>query len=187
MHLVANTATKLLSLRQERQKRFKRLLQASALKFPYASFLATYIKRIFLLGELLREEVKLLQKLDSLHSQKLAFNKQTTFQKRFIQEQSSYIAGQSCNSFQIENQLAFYAYNYSANIKIKVNKQLQLLPKETCLCVDNNNSNSNSKSYSNNVEDSALIESIPSQKLLRTNVNSKINYQALYTNSLNQL
>ena len=187
MHLVANTATKLPSLKQKRQKRLKRLLQASALKFPYASFLATYIKRIFLLGELLREGVKLLQKLDSLYLQKLAFNKQTTFQERFIQKQSSYIAGQLYNSFQIENQLAFYAYNYSANIKIKVNKQLQLLPKETRLRVDNNNSNSNFKSYSNNVEDGALIESMPSQKLLRIDVNSEINYQALYTNSLNQL
>ena len=187
MHPVANTATELPSSRQERRKRLERSSRASALKFPHASFLATYIKRIFLLGELLGEGVEPSWKLDGPHSQKLAFNKWTTFQERFMQEWSGYVAGQSCDSFWMENQPAFHAYDYGANIEIEVNEQLQSLPKETRLRVDDDNSDSDSESYSNDVEDGAPIGSMPSQKPSRTDVDGEIDHQALYTNGLNQL
>jgi hypothetical protein len=78
MHSIADTPEELLS-RNERRKRQEKSSQSSALQLYYARFIASYIKEIFLIGELLGEGVEPFWRLDGPYIQKITFNKWTTF------------------------------------------------------------------------------------------------------------
>ena len=119
MHPVANAPEELLS-RSERRKRREKSSQCSALQLRHAQFLASYIKEVFLIGELLGEGVEPSWRLDGPHTQKITFNKWTTFQEAFMLGWPEHVRQSTQDTFWTENQLAFYAYDYGANIKIDV-------------------------------------------------------------------
>jgi hypothetical protein len=188
MHPIAITADELLS-RGERRKRLEKSSQSSALELRHAHFLATYIKRIFLIGELLGEGIEPSWRLDGSHSQNITFNKWTTFQERFMQDWSSYVQQHSRDAFWTENQPAFHAYDYGANIEIEVSEQLRSLPKETRLRADDEASESSDEDA--DMEDSTQTGPTSSQRLEReeseADVNVDADYQALYLGGLRQL
>ncbi|KAF2174792.1 hypothetical protein K469DRAFT_770346 [Zopfia rhizophila CBS 207.26] len=187
MHPIAITATELPSSRRERRKRLEKSARASALEPHHAHFLATYIKQVFLIGELLGEGIEPSWMLDGPHSQKITFNKWTTFQERFMQEWSSYVGEHACDTFWTENQPAFHAYDYGANIEIDVNEQLWSLPKETRLRAGDKESESDDEN--SDVDGSTQAETMSSQSPTRgeSAVGGEVNYQALYTDGLGQL
>ncbi|CAN9216863.1 unnamed protein product [Alternaria alternata] len=119
MHPVANAPEELLS-RSERRKRCEKSSQCSALQLHHAQFLASYIKEVFLVGELLGEGVELSWRLDGPHTQKITFNKWTTFQEVFMLGWPEHVRQSTQDTFWTENQLAFHAYDYGANIEIDV-------------------------------------------------------------------
>ena len=132
MHPIANTPEELLS-RSERRKRRDKSSQRSALQLRHAQFLASYIKQIFLIGELLGEGVEPSWRLDGPHTQKITFNKWTTFQEAFMLGWTEHVRQNTQDTFWTENQPAFHAYDYGANIEINVANQLRAVPKETRL------------------------------------------------------
>ena len=132
MHPVANAPEELLS-RSERRKRRETSSQCSALQLRHAQFLASYIKEIFLIGELLGEGVEPSWRLDGPHTQKITFNKWTTFQEAFMLGWPEHVRQSTQDTFWTENQPAFHAYDYGANIEIDVANQLRAVPKETRL------------------------------------------------------
>jgi hypothetical protein len=132
MHPVANAPEELLS-RSERRKRREKSSQCSALQLPHAHFLASYIKEVFLVGELLGEGVEPSWRLDGPHTQKITFNKWTTFQEAFMLGWPEHVRHSTQDTFWTENQPAFHAYDYGANIEIDVADRLRAVPKETRL------------------------------------------------------
>ncbi|KAH7413532.1 hypothetical protein BKA64DRAFT_638183 [Cadophora sp. MPI-SDFR-AT-0126] len=50
--------------------------------------------------------------------------------QRFIKDWPEHVAHYSYNSFWIENELVFYAYDYKVNIEIEVSEGVQVLDKE---------------------------------------------------------
>jgi hypothetical protein len=132
MHPVANAPEELLS-RSERRKRREKSSQGSALQLRHAQFLASYIKEIFLMGELLGEGVEPSWRLDGPHTQKITFNKWTTFQEAFMLGWPEHVRQSTQDTFWTENQPAFHAYDYGANIEMDVADQLRAVPKETRL------------------------------------------------------
>jgi hypothetical protein len=132
MHPIADAPEELLS-RGERRKRYEKSSQSSALELHHAQFLSSYIKQIFLIGDLLGEGVEPSWRLDGPHTQKITFNKWTTFQEKFMLEWPEYVRQSTHDTFWTENQPAFHAYDYGANIEIDVAEQLRSVPKETRL------------------------------------------------------
>ena len=132
MHPVANAPEELLS-RSERRKRREKSSRCSALQLCHAQFLASYIKEVFLVGELLGEGVEPSWRLDGPHTQKITFNKWTTFQEAFMLGWPEHVRHSTQDTFWTENQPAFHAYDYGANIEIDVADQLRAVPKETRL------------------------------------------------------
>lgn len=133
MHPIHATATELPLSRRERQKREEKSFQLSALRTHHAQLLASYIKDVFLTGELLGEGVEPSWSLDGSISQTITSNKWTAFQRLFMEDWGNFAEQHSLDVFWTENQPAFHAYDYGANIEIEVNEQLQTLPKETRL------------------------------------------------------
>jgi hypothetical protein len=132
MHPVTNAPEALLS-RSERRKRREESSQCSALQPHHARFLASYIKEVFLLGELLGEGVEPSWRLDGPQTRKMTLNKWTTFQEAFMLGWPAYIGLNTQDPFWTESQPAFHAYDYGANIQISVADQLRAMPKETRL------------------------------------------------------
>lgn len=132
MHPVANAPDELRS-RGELRKRREKSSQSSAVLLHHAHFLASYIKQVFLTGELLGEGVEPSWRLDGPHTQKITFNKWTTFQEKFMLEWPSYVRQNTKDPFWTENQPAFHAYDYGANIEIEATERMRSVPKETRL------------------------------------------------------
>jgi hypothetical protein len=132
MHPVVHAPEELLS-RSERRKRREKSSRCSALQVHHAQFLASYIKQVFLIGELLGEGVEPSWRLDGKNTQKITFNKWTTFQEAFMLGWAEYVTQNTREPFWTENQPAFHAYDYGANIEIDVADQLRAVPKETRL------------------------------------------------------
>lgn len=132
MHPVANAPEELLS-RSELRKRREKSSQSSALQYHHANFLASYIKQVFLIGELLGEGVEPSWKLDGPQTQKITFNKWTIFQEKFMLEWPAHVRQSTQDSFWTENQPAFHAYDYGANIEIEATEQMRSIPKESRL------------------------------------------------------
>ncbi|PNP61153.1 hypothetical protein FNYG_14110 [Fusarium nygamai] len=121
---------------QKRRKRGKATLLAehgSCLRRHHAEALASYIKDLFLDGQLLGEGVEPSWKLNGSQSQTLSYEKWTAFQKLFVEGWQGFCEQNSHDRFWSDHQPAFHAYDHGANIEIKVNGQLQALPKETRL------------------------------------------------------
>lgn len=185
MHPTASTITDLPSSRRERRKRLEKSSQSSALQLHHAHFLAGYIKRVFLIGELLGEGVEPSWTLNGSHVQNITFNKWTIFQNRFMEEWDSFVQEYSCDNFWIENQPAFHAYNYGANIEIELNEQLRSIPKETRLRRDNEESES--EEDTSILEDGTQSISGRSDEREVSEAPEEINYQSSYTKDLHKL
>jgi hypothetical protein len=138
MHPMVAPVLEFPSSRRERLKKKARSSRLSALKIHHAEVLASYIKEIFLSGELVGERVEPSWGLKSTESQKLEGNKWTVFQERFVESWPTHVARHSDDSFWMQNLPAFHAYDYGANIRIKVDQSLQSLEKETQLRPDDN-------------------------------------------------
>jgi hypothetical protein len=185
MHPTASTITDLPSSRRERRKRLEKSSQSSALQLHHAHFLAGYIKRVFLIGELLGEGVEPSWTLNGSHVQNITFNKWTVFQNRFMEEWDSFVQEYSCDNFWMENQPAFHAYDYGANIEIELNEQLRSLPKETRL--RRNNEESESEEDTGILEDGTQSISGRSDEREVSETPEEINYQSSYTKDLHKL
>lgn len=101
-----------------------------------ALLLASYIKDIFLRGELLGEGVEPRWALGGAEAQMIAFDKWVTFQTRFMEGWEEFIEGLSArggDTFWLDHQPAFHAYDYGANIKIEVNEEIANLEQETVI------------------------------------------------------
>ncbi|KAH7334190.1 hypothetical protein BKA66DRAFT_480077 [Pyrenochaeta sp. MPI-SDFR-AT-0127] len=187
MHPIANAPEELLS-RNERRKRREKSSQSSALHFHHAQFLASYIKEIFLIGELLGEGVEPSWKLDGHHTQKITFNKWTTFQEIFMQEWLEYVRHNTQDTFWAENQPAFHAYDYGANIEIDVAEQLRSVPKEARLRSVEEDSESDEESL--DAEDSVFeYDERLSGEVPGAGSTSPVgyDYRSLFTGGLQQL
>ncbi|KAH6714530.1 hypothetical protein BKA61DRAFT_723267 [Leptodontidium sp. MPI-SDFR-AT-0119] len=111
MHPIVTPAVELLGSRRARRLQKAASSKSSALKTHYAQVLASYIKSLFLSGELLG-------------------NKWTTFQQRFIEDWPEHAERYSYDSFWTENEPVFHPYDYGANIEIEVSEGVQSLDKE---------------------------------------------------------
>lgn len=138
MHPIVAPATELLSSRRERLKKQVKSSRLSALKTHHAQALTSYIKEIFLSGDLVGERVEPSWNLNSPLSQKLTGNKWTLFQERFMEDWEEHVERHSYDSFWAQNQPVFHAYDYGANIEMTVSERLQSLEKETRLRPDDN-------------------------------------------------
>jgi hypothetical protein len=101
-----------------------------------ALLLASYIKDIFLCGELLGEGVEPRWALGGAEAQMIAFDKWVTFQTRFMEGWEEFIEGLSVcggDTFWLDHQPAFHAYDYGANIKIEINEEIANLEQETVI------------------------------------------------------
>ena len=185
MHPTASIITDLPSSRRERRKRLEKSSQSSALQLHHAHFLAGYIKRVFLIGELLGEGVEPSWTLNGSYVQNITFNKWTVFQNRFMEEWDSFVQEYSCDNFWMENQPAFHAYDYGANIEIELNEQLRSLPKETRL--RRNNEESESEEDTSILEDGTQSISGRSDEREVSETPEEINYQSSYTKDLHKL
>jgi hypothetical protein len=187
MHPIAHAPEELLS-RGERRKRREKSSQSSALQPHHAQFLASYIKEIFLIGELLGEGVEPSWRLDGPHSQKITFNKWTTFQETFMQEWLEYVRQNTKDPFWMESQPAFHAYDYGANIEIDATEQLRLVPKETRLRTAEEDSDSGSDTTdaetSRPVYDEGLRGEVPGASDVSP---IGYDYRSLFTGGLRQL
>lgn len=145
MHPAVSVMTEMPASRQEQAKRREMGSKNSALQTHHAHFLAIYIKWIFLTAELLGEGIEPSWKLDGPQTQKITFNKWTTFREQFMGSWNDYIEEHTCDKFWTDNTPAFHAYDYGANIEIKVNDILQTLPRETRLQRGDEESDSDSE------------------------------------------
>jgi hypothetical protein len=186
MHPVANAPEELLS-RGELRKRRERSSQSSALAYHHANFLASYIKQIFLMGELLGEGVEPSWRLDGPHTQKITFNKWTTFQEKFMLAWPAYVRESAQDTFWTENQPAFHAYDYGANIEIEATEQMRSVPKETRLRPVEEESDSEEDAIE--VEDGVTHDerSGGGAPGARAIPHASYDYQSLFTGGLDQL
>lgn len=148
MHPVIPLVTELPTSRREQRKQLEYSSSRSALQRHHAHFLATYIKQVFSVDELLGEGLEPSWILGGPASQKITLNKWTIFQQHFMSGWIDYVTTHSCDVFWTENHPAFHAYDYGANIDIKVSKQLHSLAKETSLRPPDESSDSDSDSNS---------------------------------------
>jgi hypothetical protein len=187
MHPVVETPEELIS-RSERRKRREKSSRSSALQIHHARFLASYIKQIFLIGELLGEGVEPSWRLDGPHAQKITFNKWTIFQEAFMREWPEYVRQNTQDQFWTESQPAFHAYDYGANIEIEATERLRSVPKETRLRAADEDSDSSEEEM--DVEASSLLhdETVDSE-LAGTSaaIYPSYDYQYLFTGGLEQL
>jgi hypothetical protein len=154
----------------------------------HARFLASYIKGIFLIGELLGEGVEPSWKLDGPHTQKITFNKWTTFQETFMQEWPEHVRQNTRDKFWTENQPAFHAYDYGANIEIEVTEQLRSVPKETRLRTAEEDSDSGDEGMDAEAGGLAYHERFDgAASEASANPPSLHDYQHLFTGGLQQL
>jgi len=130
MHPIVTPAAELLGSRGARLRRQAKSSRSSALKTHHAQALASYIKSLFLSGELLGERVEPSWNLNSPLDQTLTGNKWTTFQQRFVEDWPEHVERHSYDSFWTENEPVFHAYDYGANIEIEVSDRVQSLRKE---------------------------------------------------------
>lgn len=100
-----------------------------------ALVLASYIKDIFLQGELLDEGVEPRWALGGKDTQMIAFDKWVTFQTLFMDGWTGFLEWISvqADSFWTDHQPAFHAYDYGANINIEVNEGIANLEEETVI------------------------------------------------------
>ncbi|KAM0540083.1 hypothetical protein ACHAO7_011540 [Fusarium culmorum] len=100
-----------------------------------ALMLASYIKDIFLEGELLGEGVEPRWALGGKETQMIAFDKWVTFQTLFMDGWTGFLERFSTqgDTFWTDHQPAFHAYDYGANINIEVNERIANLEEETVI------------------------------------------------------
>ncbi|KAH7471730.1 hypothetical protein FOMA001_g13322 [Fusarium oxysporum f. sp. matthiolae] len=100
-----------------------------------ALMLASYIKDIFLEGELLGEGVEPRWALGGKETQMIAFDKWVTFQTLFMDGWTGFLERISVqgDTFWTDHQPAFHAYDYGANINIEVNEGIANLEEETVI------------------------------------------------------
>jgi hypothetical protein len=184
MHPIADVPEELLS-GSERRKRRERASQSSALQLHHAHFLASYIKEIFLIGELLGEGVEPSWRLDGPHKQNITFNKWTIFQETFMREWQAYVRQNTQDKFWTENQPAFHAYDYGANIEIDVTEQLRAVPKETRLRTTDEDSESDEEAEAGSrVHRAGVANEVFGATAASPSIHD---YQDLFTGGLQQL
>ena len=188
MHPIATTPKELL-LRGERQKRCEKSSPRSALQLCHAQFLSSYIKKVFLIGELLGEGVEPSWRLDGPHTQKITSKKWTTFQEAFMLGWEEHVRQNTRDLFWTENQPAFHAYDYRANIKIDVTDQLRAVPKETRLRPVEEESDSEEEEEVVGIEESAQYNkgSRGSTPGASATAQASYDYQNLFVGGLHQL
>ncbi|PNP58757.1 hypothetical protein FNYG_15035 [Fusarium nygamai] len=100
-----------------------------------ALMLASYIKDIFLEGELLGEGVEPRWALGGKETQMIAFDKWVTFQTLFMDGWMGFLERFPVqgDTFWTDHQPAFHAYDYGANINIEVNEGIANLEEETVI------------------------------------------------------
>ncbi|EGU74076.1 hypothetical protein FOXB_15413 [Fusarium oxysporum f. sp. conglutinans Fo5176] len=100
-----------------------------------ALMLASYIKDIFLEGELLGEGVEPRWALGGKETQMIAFDKWVIFQTLFMDGWAGFLEKFSVqdDAFWTDHQPAFHAYDYGANINIEVNEGIANLEEETVI------------------------------------------------------
>ncbi|KAJ9413916.1 hypothetical protein QL093DRAFT_2569888 [Fusarium oxysporum] len=100
-----------------------------------ALMLASYIKDIFLRGELLGEGVEPRWALGGKETQMIAFDKWVIFQTLFMDGWTGFLERFSAqdDTFWTDHQPAFHAYDYGANINIEVNEGIANLEEETVI------------------------------------------------------
>ncbi|EGU76685.1 hypothetical protein FOXB_12805 [Fusarium oxysporum f. sp. conglutinans Fo5176] len=100
-----------------------------------ALMLASYIKDIFLRGELLGEGVEPRWTLWGKETQMIAFDKWVIFQTLFMDGWTEFLERFSAqgDTFWTDHQPAFHAYDYGANINIEVNEGIANLEEETVI------------------------------------------------------
>ena len=130
MHPIVAPAVELLSSRQARLRKQAESSRRSALKAHHAQALASYIKSLFLSGELLGERVEPSWNLNSPLDQTLTCNKWMTFQQWFMEDWPEHVKRHSYDSFWTENEPVFHAYDYGQNIEIEVSEGVQSLQRE---------------------------------------------------------
>ena len=104
--------------------------RGSALAKHHAESLASYVKSVFLTGELLGEGIEPAWTLGGQQSQTITYNKWTAFQEIFMEGWVDFVEQYAHEPFWAETQLAFHAYDYGANIEIDVTEQIQSLERE---------------------------------------------------------
>jgi hypothetical protein len=133
MHPIVAPAVEILGSRRARLRKQAESSRSSALKIHHAQALASYIKLLFLTGELLGERIEPSWNLSSPLDQTLTGNKWTTFQQLFMDNWQEHVRRHSYDSFWAENEPVFHAYDYGANIEIEVSDGVQSLHRETRL------------------------------------------------------
>ncbi|KAK2684483.1 hypothetical protein QWA68_016508 [Fusarium oxysporum] len=98
-----------------------------------ALMLASYIKDIFLKGELLGEGVEPRWALGGTETKMIAFDKWVIFQALFMDGWTGFLEKLSTqgDNFWTDHQPVFHAYDYGANINIEVNEGIANLEQET--------------------------------------------------------
>ena len=104
--------------------------RGTALAKHHAESLASYIKSVFLTGELLGEGIEPAWTLGGQQSQTITYNKWTAFQEIFMEGWADFVEQYLHEPFWAETQPAFHAYDYGANIEIDVTEQVQALERE---------------------------------------------------------
>ncbi|KAL7916943.1 hypothetical protein ACQKWADRAFT_317722, partial [Trichoderma austrokoningii] len=143
MHPVQNDMFELPHSRAELRRQKNAPGRGSAMKRHHAEELATYIKQVFLLGDLLGEGVEPSWRLGERRSQHLTGDKWTSFQDFFMEGWSGFAKAHSYDKFWTEHCPAFHAYDHGANIEIKVNGLFTDIPVETRVRNDDEDSDMN--------------------------------------------
>lgn len=107
----------------------------TALAHGRAVVLASYIKDIFLRGELIGEGIEPRWALGGTDTQMIAFDKWVIFQTRFMEGWDGLVEklSDAGDSFWLDHQPAFHAYDYGANIEIEVTEEIANLEQETLI------------------------------------------------------
>ncbi|CAM1503465.1 Fc.00g082410.m01.CDS01 [Cosmosporella sp. VM-42] len=125
----------------------------TALAKHEAEPLASYIKSVFLSGELLGEGIEPSWTLGGQQSQSITHNKWTAFQELFMDGWGDFVERYSHDPFWAENQPAFHAYDYGANIEIEVTEQVQSLEREARIRPDEDDEDEDEDEVENDGDD----------------------------------
>ena len=187
MHPIVNSPEPLVS-RSERRKNREKAAEHSALEHRHAFFLASYIKEVFLIGDLLGEGIAPSWKLHGPQAQTITYAKWNTFQHAFMAGWSEYVRENTQDPFWTENQPAFHAYDYGANIEIEVSEQLHALRKETRLRPQDEESESESEGEARPSEGGSSVSgSDPDDEGTPSAAPTPYDYQDLFVNSVERL
>lgn len=104
--------------------------RGSAVAKHHAESLASYIKSVFLTGELLGEGIEPSWTLGGQQTQTITYNKWTAFQEIFMEGWAGFARQNAHEPFWVDNRPAFHAYDYGANIEIDVTEHVQALGRE---------------------------------------------------------